>query len=122
MKEALLVATGGAAGALFRYFMVLLFARFHVSSLFAVWVVNVSGSFALGLLLSLALSRTTIPPSLQLLAGVGFLGSYTTIMITSFPITQQFFQIPVLSQNVSFRMGFEKIKVYAYWLQSYLNP
>ncbi len=32
MKEALLVAIGGATGALFRYFMVLLFVRFHVSS------------------------------------------------------------------------------------------
>jgi CrcB protein len=40
--------------------------------------VNVTGSFALGLLLSLALSRTAIPPSLQLLVGVSLLSSYTT--------------------------------------------
>jgi fluoride exporter len=78
MKEALLVATGGAAGALFRYFMLLLLLRFHVSSIGAIWVVNVSGSFALGFLLSLALTRTAFPPSVQLLAGVGFLSSYTT--------------------------------------------
>jgi fluoride ion exporter CrcB/FEX len=75
VKEALLVATGGAAGALFRYFILLLFSRYHVSSLVAIWIVNISGSFALGLLLSLALTRTAIPPSMQLLAAVwlGFL-------------------------------------------------
>jgi CrcB protein len=91
VKEALLVAIGGAAGALFRYFMVLLFVRFHVSSIAAIWVVNVSGSFALGLLLSLALSRTAIPPSMQLLAGAGFLGSYTTfstLMWNTFSLAQ----------------------------------
>jgi CrcB protein len=81
VKEALLVATGGAAGALFRYSIHLLFLRFHGSSLTATLVVNVSGSFALGFLLSLALSRTTFPLGLQLLAGVGFLSSYTTFAI-----------------------------------------
>src|SRR5687768_5795131 len=71
--------------------MVLLFLRFHVTSQAAIWVVNVSGSFALGLLLSLALSRTAIPPSMQLLAGVGFLGSYTTfstLMWDTFSLAQ----------------------------------
>jgi fluoride ion exporter CrcB/FEX len=63
VKEALLVAAGGAAGALFRYFILLLFLRFHGSSQAAILVVNVSGTFALGFLLSLALTRTTFPPS-----------------------------------------------------------
>jgi CrcB protein len=90
VKEALLVATGGA-GALFRYFMLLMFLRFHVSSLVAIWIVNVSGSFALGFLLSLALTRTTFPLSLQLLVGVGFLSSYTTfatLMWDTFSLAQ----------------------------------
>jgi CrcB protein len=78
VKGVLLVATGAVAGALSRYFVVLLFSRFHVSSVVAIWVVNVSGSFALGFLLSLALTRAPFPPSVQLLAGVGFLSSYTT--------------------------------------------
>jgi fluoride exporter len=72
VKDALLVVAGGAAGALFRYFMHLMFLRFHGSSLAATL------SFALGFLLSLALARASFPPGLQLLAGVGFLSSYTT--------------------------------------------
>jgi fluoride ion exporter CrcB/FEX len=63
VKEALLVAAGGAAGALFRYFIHLLFLRFHGSSLAATLVVNISGSFALGFLViawdKLGLSRAT---------------------------------------------------------------
>ena len=109
MKEALLVAAGGAAGALLRYFMVLLFARFQVSSLFAIWVVNVSGSFALGLLLSLALSRTAIPQSMQLLAGVGFLGSYTTfstLMWDTFSLSQTgSVPMALLNLGASFTIG-----------------
>jgi fluoride exporter len=109
VKEALLVAAGGAAGALLRYFMVLLFARFQVSSLFAIWVVNVSGSFALGLLLSLALSRTAIPQSMQLLAGVGFLGSYTTfstLMWDTFSLSQTgSVPMALLNLGASFTIG-----------------
>jgi CrcB protein len=109
VKEALLVATGGAAGALFRYFMVLLFVRFHVSSQAAIWIVNVSGSFALGLLLFLALSRTAIPPSMQLLAGVGFLGSYTTfstLMWDTFSLAQTgSVSMAFLNLGASFTIG-----------------
>jgi CrcB protein len=109
VKEALLVATGGALGALFRYFMVLLFVRFHVSSLLAIWIVNVSGSFALGLLLSLASTRTTFPPSLQLLVGVGFLGSYTTfstLMWDTFSLAQTgSVLMALLNLGVSFTVG-----------------
>jgi fluoride exporter len=109
VKETLLVATGGAAGALFRYFLLLLFSRFHVSSLLAIWIVNVSGSFALGFLLSLALTRTTFPPSLQLLVGVGFLSSYTTfatLMWDTFSLAQTgSLLMALLNLGASFTIG-----------------
>jgi fluoride exporter len=109
VKEALLVAVGGAAGALFRYFILLLFLRFHGSSLAAILVVNISGSFALGFLLSLALTRTTFPPSLQLLAGVGFLSSYTTfstLMWDTFSLAQTgSVLMALLNLGASFAIG-----------------
>lgn len=109
MKEALLVATGGAAGALFRYFLLLLFLRLHISSIAAIWVVNVSGSFALGFLLSLALTRTAFPPSVQLLVGVGFLSSYTTfatLMWDTFSLAQTgSVLMAVLNVAASFTIG-----------------
>jgi fluoride exporter len=109
VKEALLVATGGAAGALFRYFMLLLFLWFHISSIAAIWVVNVSGSFALGFLLSLALTRTAFPPGVQLLVGVGFLSSYTTfatLMWDTFSLAQTgSVLMALLNLGASFTIG-----------------
>ena len=69
---------GGAGGALARYMLQLLALRLGLSSQVSILVVNVSGSFALGLLLSMWLTKSSYPAGLQLLLVVGFLGSYTT--------------------------------------------
>ena len=91
MKEAGLVMLGGAGGALARYSLQLIALRLGFSSQIGILAVNVSGSFALGLLLSLWLAKTSYPPGLQLLLAVGFLGSFTTfstLMWESFRLAQ----------------------------------
>jgi len=91
VKEAYLVMLGGAGGALARYALQLVALRLGFSSQIAILAVNVSGSFALGLLLSLWLAKTSYPPGLQLLLAVGFLGSFTTfstLMWESFRLAQ----------------------------------
>ena len=91
MKEAGLVMLGGAGGALARYALQLIALRLGFSSQIAILAVNVSGSFALGLLLSFWLAKTSYPPGLQLLLAVGFLGSFTTfstLMWESFRLAQ----------------------------------
>lgn len=91
MKEAGLVMLGGAGGALARYMLQLLALRIGWSSQVAILAVNVSGSFALGLLLALWMTKSEYPPGLQLLLAVGFLGSYTTfsaLMWDSFRLAQ----------------------------------
>jgi len=91
VKEAGLVMLGGAGGALARYALQLIVLRLGFSSQIAILAVNVSGSFALGLLLSLWLAKTSYPPGLQLLLAVGFLGSFTTfstLMWESFRLAQ----------------------------------
>ena len=82
---------GGAGGALARYLLQLLALRLGWSSPIGILAVNVSGSFALGLLLAFWLTKTSYPPGLQLLLAVGFLGSYTTfstLMWDSFRLAQ----------------------------------
>jgi CrcB protein len=69
---------GGAAGALARYTVGLLFSQLRISAVWAILAVNVSGSFALGFLLALLVSRFSTNGALPLVAGVGFLGSFTT--------------------------------------------
>ena len=91
MKEAYLVMLGGAGGALARYALQLVALRLGFSSQIAILAVNVSGSFALGLLLSLWLAKPSYPPGLQLILAVAFLGSFTpfsTLMWESFRLAQ----------------------------------
>jgi fluoride exporter len=86
-QAALLIALGGAAGALSRYGLSLWIAALserHAWATFplatfplATMLINISGSFALGLVVGLV-GRGLWPAELRLALGVGFLGAYTT--------------------------------------------
>ncbi len=79
MRSFALVALGGAAGTLSRYGVA---EALDADRLFplATFLVNVTGSFALGALLAVLLVRDSSAPTnrLRLLLGTGFLGGYTT--------------------------------------------
>ena len=75
----LMVLLGGGVGALARYVLGTAIAariggRFPLGTL----VINVSGSFLMGLLMALLTERLQPHPNLRLLLIVGFLGGYTT--------------------------------------------
>jgi CrcB protein len=74
-----LIAAGGAAGAVARY-LVDGFVAQRLSGAFpwGTFVVNASGSFALGLLFALAIERSVLPPDIRGPLMIGFLGAYTT--------------------------------------------
>lgn len=79
LQRLLLVAVGGAAGALARYLIGGWIAgRMGISFPWGTIFINVTGSFLLGLLGVLAYERLLVPPETLTLLGVGFLGSYTT--------------------------------------------
>ena len=77
--DILLVAVGGAAGAVTRFIVdrVVTSAAGGAAG-WGTLVVNLTGSFAVGLLVALASERGAIPESLRLPLGIGFLGAYTT--------------------------------------------
>jgi len=75
----LLVAAGGAAGAVARYAMTLFVAAFWKSDFpLATLMINVSGSFILGFFSTFAAERAPIDPLWRLLIATGFVGAYTT--------------------------------------------
>lgn len=79
MAPILLVALGGAAGAVARYVVDGLVVE-RAGPLFP-WgtlVVNVSGSLVLGILFALAIERDVLPASIRAPLMIGFLGAYTT--------------------------------------------
>src|SRR6478672_886933 len=73
-----IVAVGGSLGALSRYFLQGWILDRTGPSIIALFVVNVSGAFALGLILTLAEERNLIGPETRLFLTTGFLRAYTT--------------------------------------------
>lgn len=82
MNKILLVALGGALGALTRYGLGLLInARWFPDFPLATFVINVIGSFVIGLFLTLADARVADPEqwiAWKLLIVTGFTGAFTT--------------------------------------------
>ena len=73
-----LIGLGGALGAICRYYLGIAVTRNVNSSFpFATWIINISGSFLLGIIFNLH-QGGAIGNSLFWLAGVGFCGAYTT--------------------------------------------
>jgi len=73
-----MIGIGGFAGAITRYALgVYIVARYGVRFPYATFVINVSGSFLVGLILTL-LARTTASAYWRYLIPIGFIGAYTT--------------------------------------------
>jgi CrcB protein len=79
MRTTLVIAVAGSLGAASRHLLESLVNR-HWGDAFpwGTFVVNVSGSFALGALVGVFAHRLGVPLWLQAAATVGFLGAYTT--------------------------------------------
>ena len=79
MSRFLVVAAGGAAGAVARYGVTLAVAIFWRRDFpLATFLINVSGSFILGFFATLAAERAAIDPLWRLLVATGVVGAYTT--------------------------------------------
>jgi CrcB protein len=79
------IAVAGALGALSRYGLGSLVTR-RTSDAFpwGTFVVNITGAFVLGLVLTLATERFDFAPWLRLGLTTGFLGAYTTFSTLTF--------------------------------------
>jgi len=77
--EVLFVALGGAIGSVARYLLGGWFAaRFGAAFPYGTFVINVTGSFIIGLFLAYAQDRVSLSPYWRLFFAVGFVGGYTT--------------------------------------------
>lgn len=83
------VALAGACGALARYIVDAgVRTRFAHPSPWGTFVVNVSGSFAAGLVAGLLLYRG-LDDAVATVAGVGFVGAYTTFSTFAFEVVEE---------------------------------
>jgi len=74
-----IIGAGGFVGAITRYILaVWIGQRWGRSFPLGTFIINVTGSFLIGLLMTLMSERFTENPQWRLLLVVGFLGAYTT--------------------------------------------
>ena len=78
LRPYLLVAIGAAIGANCRFLLASSAAtRWGASFPYGTLIINVSGSFAIGLVMALLAQRSLVDPTWRLLLVTGFLGAYT---------------------------------------------
>jgi len=79
MEKVLWISMGAVLGANLRYWVGDWAAqRFGSGFPYGTLLINLTGSFLLGLIISMSMENFIIDPRLRLLLTVGFLGSYTT--------------------------------------------
>lgn len=79
MSQHLAVMAGGAVGCLLRYIVAsLILERWPGRFPWGTWTINVTGSFLIGVLMTLLTERFQTHANWRFLLVVGFLGGYTT--------------------------------------------
>lgn len=87
MKELLAVAAGGAVGAVARYLTYVLAGQLLGTAFpFGTLIVNIVGSFVMGVLVEGMALVWTIGPQLRLFLAVGILGAFTTFSTFSMDV------------------------------------
>jgi len=84
IKEIIVIGSGGFLGAISRYLASgWVQNRFNHPFPFGTMMVNVTGSFIIGLLMGI-IQNSTVSPLWRLFIGIGFLGAYTTFSTFSY--------------------------------------
>ncbi|MBD2080024.1 fluoride efflux transporter CrcB [Leptolyngbya sp. FACHB-17] len=79
LRSAISISLGAIPGALSRYYLTLLFARwFGIQFPYGTFFINITGAMVMGFFVTFFLERGIGTPELRLFFAVGFLGSYTT--------------------------------------------
>jgi len=87
MQAWIAVAAGGMVGALLRYFVVITTTKFLGQGFpFGTLIVNIGGSFAMGLLIETIALSAHVSQELRLFLVVGLLGSFTTFSTFSLDV------------------------------------
>ncbi|HZH35015.1 MAG TPA: fluoride efflux transporter CrcB [Pyrinomonadaceae bacterium] len=114
ISKILAVAAGGALGAVARYLLNNSFLNGFLAPFpAATFFINITGSFAIGFLLTLTAEKFEISENLRLAMTVGFLGAYTTFSTFEFEAfelaREKHFLTAALYVVSSFAVGFAAV-------------
>ena len=82
----MLVATGGAFGAILRYILTNISKSFFASSIYGTISVNIAGSFLIGYLITSNVGKNLSENFIKFFLIIGLLGSFTTFSAFSYEV------------------------------------
>ncbi len=90
MFNLILVASGGAAGAILRFCISHLLKYYFYSGFYSTLFVNIIGSFLIGYLISTGQAKLQSETFIKYFLIIGFLGSFTTFSAFSYEVVDLF--------------------------------
>ena len=116
MINIILVATGGASGAVLRFILTNLSKSLFTSSLYGTFAVNVIGSLLIGYLITSDIGKNISDNFLKFFLIIGLLGSFTTFSAFSYEIVNL-----MMSKKLLFSFFYIFLSVIVCILSAYLG-
>ena len=116
MINIILVATGGATGAILRYFLTNLSKTVFISSVYGTLTVNIIGSFLIGYLITSDFSKNINGNFVKFFLIIGLLGSFTTFSAFSLEIVEL-----IISKKILIALIYISISILVCILFAYLG-
>ena len=116
MLNIILVAAGGATGAVLRFALTNFTKSFFTSAMYGTITVNILGSFLIGYLITLDNGKNLSEDFIKFFLIIGVLGSFTTFSAFSYEVINL-----ILSKKLIFSFFYISISVFVCILSAYLG-
>ena len=116
MFNLILVATGGATGALLRFFLTNFIKTFFTSSIYGTLSVNIVGSFLIGYLITYDYENNISENFIKFFLIIGLLGSFTTFSAFSYEIINL-----IMSKKILISFIYISVSIFVCILSAYLG-